>query len=319
MASMNTTNPTNPIIPATSYTQPPQIIFQQDNSAFPTSIVLDETNFPLWSQLMEMRIGARNKVGYLTGETVKPATNDPSYATWIIDNHKVKSWLIYSMSPHLMQQFIQLATAKEIWEAVAKTFYDGSDETHITRKTLGYGVKRDKLYNLELSEDGKQKVGHAFQTSRVEKARTRESLSEEPEPELNEMVKFQGVTLDLPSNELEYPKSYSPPSPPSRFPARSNRGIPKKQYEPDLKANVKYPINNYTSTHRLSDSYALNVDQLSTISIPSSVQEALADPRWTKAMNEEMEALEKKTQLRNWFHYPKEEDSWVQMGVYCEA
>ncbi|KAK2986457.1 hypothetical protein RJ640_011895 [Escallonia rubra] len=131
MASMNTINPTNPIIPATLYTQQPQIIVQQDNSAFPTGIVLDETNFPLWSQLMEMRIEARNKVGYLIGETVKLATNDPGYATWITDNHKVKSWLIDSTSPHLMQRFIRLATANEIWEAVAKTFYDGSDETRL--------------------------------------------------------------------------------------------------------------------------------------------------------------------------------------------
>ncbi|KAH0698607.1 hypothetical protein KY284_012822 [Solanum tuberosum] len=108
---------------------PQSVIIHQDNSTFPTSIVLDETNFSLWSQLMEMRIGARNKIGFLTGEKVKPTTNDPSYATWITDNNRVKSWLIDSMSPHLMQRFIRLATAKEIWEAIAKTFYDGSDET----------------------------------------------------------------------------------------------------------------------------------------------------------------------------------------------
>ena len=47
------------------------------------------------------------------------------------------------------------------------------------------------------------------------------------------------------------------------------------------------------STHRLSEFYALTVDQLSNISIPSSVQDALADPKWIKAMNEEMEALQK--------------------------
>ena len=33
------------------------------------------------------------------------------------------------MSPTLMQQFIRLSTAKEIWEVVLKTFYDGSDES----------------------------------------------------------------------------------------------------------------------------------------------------------------------------------------------
>ncbi|KAJ8768201.1 hypothetical protein K2173_021141 [Erythroxylum novogranatense] len=118
-SSTPTTMNPNYSIPTTSYIPPPSIIVQQDNVVFPTSVVLDETNFPLWSQLMEMRIGARNKIGYLIGEMVKPAKNDSSYATWLID----------SMSPHLMQRFIRLATAKEIWEAFVKTIYDGSDET----------------------------------------------------------------------------------------------------------------------------------------------------------------------------------------------
>ncbi|KAK3022487.1 hypothetical protein RJ639_045816, partial [Escallonia herrerae] len=78
-----------------------------------------------------MRIGARNTAGYLTEETKKPAPEDPSSATWITENHRVKSWLIDSMSQSLMQQFIRLSTAKDIWEAVSKTFYDGSDETRL--------------------------------------------------------------------------------------------------------------------------------------------------------------------------------------------
>ena len=36
------------------------------------------------------------------------------------------------------------------------------------------------------------------------------------------------------------------------------------------------------------------VNQLSVVSIPNSVQEALKDPRWRKAMNEEMKDLNKK-------------------------
>uniref|UniRef100_A0A6N2MRA1 Integrase catalytic domain-containing protein n=1 Tax=Salix viminalis TaxID=40686 RepID=A0A6N2MRA1_SALVM len=79
----------------------------------------------------------------------------------------------------------------------------------------------------------------------------------------------------------------------NRYPQRLNRGVPKKQYEPDPKHKTKYPINNYISTHRLSESYAFTVNQLSNVSIPSNVQDALADPKWTKAMNEEMEALQK--------------------------
>ena len=47
------------------------------------------------------------------------------------------------------------------------------------------------------------------------------------------------------------------------------------------------------SSHRLTESYAFTVNQLSIVSIPSNVQDALADPKWRKAMNEEMEALQK--------------------------
>ena len=101
------------------------------NSAFHVSVILDETNYTLWSQLMEMRIGARNKVGYLIGAATKPAPNHSNYDTWITENHKVKSWLIESMSAHLIQRFIRLAIAKEIWEAMSRTFYDGSDETRL--------------------------------------------------------------------------------------------------------------------------------------------------------------------------------------------
>uniref|UniRef100_A0A2C9VYZ7 Retrotransposon gag domain-containing protein n=1 Tax=Manihot esculenta TaxID=3983 RepID=A0A2C9VYZ7_MANES len=76
-----------------------------------------------------MRIDSRNKARYLTGEAKKPPPKDPNYTIWVTENYKVKSWLIDSMDPLLMQRFIRLSTAKEIWEVVAKTFYDGSNET----------------------------------------------------------------------------------------------------------------------------------------------------------------------------------------------
>ena len=74
---------------------------------------------------------------------------------------------------------------------------------------------------------------------------------------------------------------------------RSNKGVPKKKYEPNHRVNIQYPINNYVSNHRLSKSFALTVNQLSNISIPSNVQEALTDPAWANAVNEEMQALQK--------------------------
>lgn len=107
------------------------IVQNVQDAPFPTGVTLDDTNYPLWSQLMEMRIGARNEYGFLTGASKKPSTNEKEIETWLIDNNRVKSWLIDSMSPTLMRRFIRLQTATEIWEAVAKTFYDGTDETQL--------------------------------------------------------------------------------------------------------------------------------------------------------------------------------------------
>jgi len=78
------------------------------------------------------------------------------------------------------------------------------------------------------------------------------------------------------------------------FPPCSNCGQPPTKYEPSLQAKVKYSISKYVSSHMLSQSYASLVSQLSSISIPSNIQKALTDPRWTKVMVDEMVALEKK-------------------------
>ena len=84
---------------------------------------------------------------------------------------------------------------------------------------------------------------------------------------------------------------FEPPR--KQLPPRQTRGIPKPKNEPELSSKVKYPMSHYVSNHRLSESNKSFVNQLSTISIPNSVQEALADPRWKAVMNEEMKSLQK--------------------------
>jgi hypothetical protein len=70
------------------------------------------------------------------------------------------------------------------------------------------------------------------------------------------------------------------------------------------------------SSHKLSRSYALFVSQLSSISIHSNVQEALADPKWTAAMVEEMTSLEEKKQHLGCCNFTKrEENGGVQIGI----
>jgi hypothetical protein len=82
--------------------------------------------------------------------------------------------------------------------------------------------------------------------------------------------------------------------PPLRIlPNRITRGIPRVSYEPVRTSTPKYPLNNYVSYHRLSKACESFANQLSTVHVPNSVQEAIKDPRWKNAMNEEMKSLQR--------------------------
>ena len=79
----------------------------------------------------------------------------------------------------------------------------------------------------------------------------------------------------------------------SRYPIRGNRGIPLVRYGHSSTKDIQYPISNFISSHRLSNSYITFANQLSSVSIPNKLQDALENPKWKKAMVEEMEALRK--------------------------
>ena len=78
------------------------------------------------------------------------------------------------------------------------------------------------------------------------------------------------------------------------LPFRHNRGKPPNRYSPDIEERQsKYPIANYVSTQRLSEPLRAFAHTLSSCQIPSSVEEALSDPKWAQAIKEELEALQK--------------------------
>ena len=76
------------------------------------------------------------------------------------------------------------------------------------------------------------------------------------------------------------------------LPCRHNRGKPPDRYSPNREdRRLKYPIANYVSTKTLPKPLKTFADALSSCQVPTSVEEAMKDPRWVQAMNEEMEAL----------------------------
>jgi hypothetical protein len=97
------------------------------HSTAPIGIKLDSSNYGLWSQVVEMYISGKDKLGYINSDYPPPPTTNPSFRRWRTENAIVKGWLINSMDLTLTRNFIRFPIAKAIWDAIATTFFDGSD------------------------------------------------------------------------------------------------------------------------------------------------------------------------------------------------
>jgi gag-polypeptide of LTR copia-type len=88
-------------------------------------IKLDGKNYSLWSQSVLMCLKAREKLKHIMDSP--PAAADPLFNRWDIEDTIVKGWICNSLDKNLYGKFLRYPTAKEVWEAIATTFYDGSD------------------------------------------------------------------------------------------------------------------------------------------------------------------------------------------------
>ncbi|KAI5344649.1 hypothetical protein L3X38_012526 [Prunus dulcis] len=77
--------------------------------------------------MIELHATTQGKLGYLTGDTDAPDSQDPKFGKWKIVDAIVKSWILRTMEPSLLNIFHTLPIAKEIWNAVNQMFYNGSD------------------------------------------------------------------------------------------------------------------------------------------------------------------------------------------------
>ncbi|KAH9752394.1 retrovirus-related pol polyprotein from transposon RE1 [Citrus sinensis] len=103
----------------------------QSDGVFNAGIILTETNYDVWSQIMEMHLAEREKLSYIRSNTKPFEESSNEYEKWYSENQKVKRWLLISMSPEIMKRYLRIPTAYEIWDALSKAFYDGSDELQV--------------------------------------------------------------------------------------------------------------------------------------------------------------------------------------------
>ena len=53
-----------------------------DSSTTPIDIKLEGSNYALWSQVIEMYISGKDKLGYINGDSPQPPETDPSFRRW---------------------------------------------------------------------------------------------------------------------------------------------------------------------------------------------------------------------------------------------
>ncbi len=58
----------------------------QSEGAFSAGIILTETNYDVWSQLMEMHIAEKEKLSYIRGKSPPPAESVEGYEKWYAEN-----------------------------------------------------------------------------------------------------------------------------------------------------------------------------------------------------------------------------------------
>ena len=75
---------TTKIIEAPSKIQTPTMFIESPIA--PINIKLDDTNYALWSQFVEMYILCKDKLGYINGDLPQPPLIDPFFRKWHTDN-----------------------------------------------------------------------------------------------------------------------------------------------------------------------------------------------------------------------------------------
>ncbi|RVW39236.1 Retrovirus-related Pol polyprotein from transposon TNT 1-94 [Vitis vinifera] len=138
-------------------------------------------------------------------------------------------------------------------------------------------ISEEMRYNPDIIQEA------ASESSEAENEEPHSSVPEVPSPENTPEVS----SPITPINDLDNSVGYT-------LPFRHNRGKPPHRYSPDFEERrSRYPIANYVSTQGLPKPLKEFVHRLSSYHVPSTVQEALSNPKWSQAIKAEMDALEK--------------------------
>ncbi|KAA8530019.1 hypothetical protein F0562_034553 [Nyssa sinensis] len=143
-----------------------------------TTIHLNGDNFLQWSQSVRMYIHGREKMGYLTGEKIALAKDDPAYATWDTKNYMVMTWLMNSMEKDISSNYMFYP----LWENVNQMYSDlAVEDSHYHKKIVkdnrilkflaGLNIEFDEVRGRIIKRQPLPSIGDVFSEVRREESR----------------------------------------------------------------------------------------------------------------------------------------------------
>lgn len=73
----------------------------------------------------------QGQVGYVRGDKPALAVTDLGYEQWKMQDSMLKGLILNSLDYSRVGNFHRCSTAKEVWDALATTFFDGCDSSQI--------------------------------------------------------------------------------------------------------------------------------------------------------------------------------------------
>ncbi|GFS29764.1 hypothetical protein Acr_00g0008280 [Actinidia rufa] len=106
----------------------------------PTSFVVPHRASPspvgpstdaVWSRSFRLFLGGKGKTGWILDHHPKPATSDPTYPKWDIDNCTILGWLFNSMEDIIYHMFIYNDTIQSLWTALSQMYAHAHHDSQI--------------------------------------------------------------------------------------------------------------------------------------------------------------------------------------------
>ncbi|XP_075074367.1 uncharacterized protein LOC142161973 [Nicotiana tabacum] len=133
--------------------QTPTITSHERRAAL-IGIKLNDTNYGIWSQVVEI---------YINGDLPQPFETNHCFRKWIIENSVVKGWLINSMDPSLIGNYVRFPIAKVVWDSIATTYFDGGDTSQVydlNRKVTQHKQSGGSIVTYYNNLQGREKKGY---------------------------------------------------------------------------------------------------------------------------------------------------------------